>query len=100
MAQILCLLYKRDKDDLDMMAPNTIKLEELGKNEGLGTYEKLWEAFTLSQSINIPHYFWVGLFLETISRRQEKTVELFGTLYGDVFSDWMWVEESIHSTNP
>ena len=50
-------------------------------------------------SVNVPHAFRVGLFLEAIIRRQGKAVELLGNLCGDVLTDWMLVEDSIHSTN-
>ena len=41
----------------------------------------------------------MGLFLEAIIRRQEKAVELLGTLCGDVLEYHKWVDESIQSTN-
>ena len=82
-----------------MMDLNTINLEDVGKDEVLLTYEKVWEALALAQSIDMPHSFQVRLFLEAISRRQDKVVELFGTLCGDVLADRTWVEESIHSIN-
>ena len=69
------------------------------KDEGFATYEKVWESSDLYHSINTPHYFWVGLFLEAIIRRQEKAVELLGMLCEDVSEDRMLVEESIHPTN-
>ena len=61
---------KMENVDLDMMALDSINLEEVGKDEGLIIYEKVWEASAFTNSIDIPHYFWVGLFLEAISRRQ------------------------------
>ena len=97
--QTPCRLDKREKFDLDMMALDTINLVEVGKDEGLATYEKVWEASALDHSIYIPHYFHASLFLEAISRRQKKEVELLGTLCGEISADWTWVEESKHSTN-
>ena len=61
---------KREKIDLEMTTHDTINLEEVGKDEGLIIYEKVWEASAFTNSIDIPHYFWVGLFLEAISKRQ------------------------------
>ena len=71
----------------------------MGKDEGLAIYEKVWDSSALAHSINMPHSFRVGLFLEAISRSQEKAVELLGMLCEDVSEDQKWVEESIHSTN-
>ena len=62
------------------MAVYTINLEEVGKDEVLDTYEKVWEASALAHSIDMPYSFWVGSFLEAIIRSQEKVVELLGTL--------------------
>ena len=72
------------------MVLETINLEEVGKDEGLVTNEKVWEASDLDHSINMPHSFWLVLSLE---------MELLGTLCGYVSADQMWVEDSIHSTN-
>ena len=58
-----------EKVYLYIMALDTINLEELGKDEGLVTYEKVWEASDLAHSINMPNSFQVGLFLEAIIRR-------------------------------
>ena len=90
---------KREKVDFYMMALDTINLEEVGNDEGLYTYEKVWESSDLAHSINMPHFFWVGLLLEAVSRKQEKAVEILRTLCGDVLVDQIWVEESIHSRN-
>ena len=46
-----------------MMALDIINLEEVGKDEGLATYEKLWEACALNHSIYIPHSCGLELFL-------------------------------------
>ena len=99
MAQTPRRLDKREKVDLDMIELGTINLEEEGKVEDLATYEKMWEASALAHLINTPQPFWVGLFLEVISRSQDKAVELLGTLRGDVSADWTWVDNSIHTTN-
>ena len=88
MAQTPRCLDKREKVDLDMIALDTINLEKEGKVEDLATYEKMWEASALAHFINIPHLFWVGLFLEVISRSQDKAVELLGKLHGEVSADW------------
>ena len=85
---------------MDIMNMETINLKEMGKDEGLATYEKVWEASDLAQSINIPHYFWVGLFLEAIIRTQEKAVDLLGILCGEVLVNWKWAEESINFYKP
>ena len=82
-----------------MMALDTINLEEVGKDEDLSIYEKVWEDFALDHSINTPHSFRMWLLLKAIIRRQEKAVELLGTLCGDILVDQTWVEESIQSTN-
>ena len=47
----------------------------------------------------MPQSFWVGLFPEAISTRQDKAVYLLGILCGDVLSYRAWVDDSIHSTN-
>ena len=83
---------KREKVDLGMMALYTINLEEVGKDKGLATYGKVWEAYYLAHSVNIPHSFWVVLFLDAISSRQEKAVDLLGTLCGDFLADQTWGE--------
>ena len=87
MAQTPLQPDKRENVDLDMMALYTINLEEVSKDEGLATYEKVWEASALAHSIDTPHSFWVGLLLAAISKRQEKAVELLGTLCGEVLAD-------------
>ena len=53
----------------------------------------------MSHYINMPHAFWVGLFLKVTIRRKEKAVEILGTLCRDVLADRVWVYESILSTN-
>ena len=98
-AQTLLLPDIMNKVDFYMIALEPINLEEMGKDEGLATYEKVWEAAALDHSIYIPHYFHASLFLEAISRRQKKEVELLGTLWGEISADWTWVEEIKHSTN-
>jgi len=70
MAQIPCRPDKREKVDLDMMTLDTINLEEVGKDEGLATHEKVLEASAMAYSTDTLHSFWMGLFLEAISRRQ------------------------------
>ena len=82
-----CRLDKREKVDLVMMELDTINLEEEGKVEDLANYENMWEASALAHFINIPHPSWVGLFLEFISRSQDKAVELLGKLHGEVSAD-------------
>ena len=89
-------LDKREKFDLEMIALDTIKLEEIGKEEGLVTYEKVWAASDLDHYIDMPHYFQVGLFNEAIIRRQEKAMEILVTVCGDVSTDRTWMEESIN----
>ena len=84
---------------MDMVSLETINLEDVGKYGGLSTYEKLWEDSALAHSIDTPHSFWVGLFLDAIIRRQEKAAELLGTMCGEFSVYQMWAEESIHSTN-
>ena len=71
---------KREKVDLEMMALGTIKLEEVGKDKDLVTYERVWEDLALDHSIDMTHSFWVGLLLEAIITRQDKVVELLGTM--------------------
>ena len=90
---------KREKVDLDMMALESINMEEVGNDEGLEIYENVWEASALAHSIDTIHSFWAGLLLEAIIRRQEKLVEILGILCWEFFSDRTWVEDSIHSTN-
>ena len=57
-----------------MMVLDTINLEEVGKDEGLGIYENVWGDSALDQSFDMPHSFWARLFLDAISKRQEKAV--------------------------
>ena len=59
----------------------------------------MWEASALYQYIDMPQAFRVGLFLKAISRRQEKEVNLLGTLCRGASEDRVWVDESILSTN-
>ena len=48
---------KRENVDLDIMMLDTINLEEVGKDEGLYTYEKVSEDCVLAHSANITHSF-------------------------------------------
>ena len=94
MAQTLHHPVKVEHIDLDMMGLNTINLEEMGMDEGLVIYEKVWEASASAHSIGMPQYFRVGLFLDTTIRKQEKAVELLGMLCGDLWRigrGWMRV---------
>ena len=59
----------------------------------------MWEDSALDHLIDILHSFQVGLFPKAISRSQEKSVELLGTLCRNVLDDRTWVEESINSIN-
>ena len=43
------------------MALVTINLEEFGNAEGLDTYGKVWEAYDLAHSINMPPLLLVGV---------------------------------------
>ena len=52
-----------------MMELDTINLEEVGVDEGLTTYEKMWEASASDHSIDMTQAFRVRLFLMVISRR-------------------------------
>ena len=81
------------------MALDTINLYKVGMDEVLIIYKKVWEASASSNSISMPQSFWVGLFPEAISTRQDKAVYLLGILCGDVLSYRAWVDDSIHSTN-
>ena len=53
----------------------------------------------MDHSIDITQAFWVGLFPKSISRSQEKAVELLGTLCRDVLVYCAWVDEIILSTS-
>ena len=90
---------KGKQTDLDMMDLDNINLEEVGMDESLNIYEKMWEASALNHSVDMPEAFRVGLFLKAISRRQKKAVELLGTLCRAVSVGWAWVVDSILSTN-
>ena len=68
-------------------------------DEGLTIYENIRKASTSVHSIDMPQDFWVGLLLKSIIRRQEKVVDLLGTLYRDVLVDWEWLDESTLSAN-
>ena len=68
-------------------------------DEGFTIYEKMWEASDSDHPIDMPQAFQVGLFPKTISRRQEKAVELLEDLCRDVPADRAWVDESILFTN-
>ena len=81
-------MEKIEKVELDVMALDTINLDEVGKDKLLETYEKLWGASDLAHSIDRPNSYQLGLFLEAISRRQEKAMEILGTLFGEVSAYW------------
>ena len=82
-----------------MMELHTINLEEVGMDECLTIYKNMWEASASDHSIDTLQAFQVGLFLNDISSRQEKTAELLGNLCRDVLSDLAWVYERILYTN-
>ena len=90
---------KGKQTDLDMMEIHTIKLVEVGMDESLTIYENMREASASDQSINTPQAFRVGLFLKAVSRRQDKAVDLLGTLCRYFLVDRAWVDKSILSTN-
>ena len=90
---------KGKQTNLDMMELDTINLEEVGMDEGLTIYEKMWKTSALYHSIDMPQAFRVRLFLKAVRRRQKKMVELLGTLCRGASADQVWVDESILSTN-
>ena len=90
---------KYKQTNLYIIELDTINLEEFEMDEGLTIYEKMWGASALDHSIDMNQAFWVGWLLKAISRRQEKAVDLWGTLCRDVSSDQVWVDESILYTN-
>ena len=51
----------------------------------------------MAHYIDMPQDFWVGLFLDSIIRSQDKAVELLGTMCRDVPVDQAWVDEIILS---
>ena len=69
MAQTPFNPVKVKQNDLEMMELDTINLEEVGVDEGLTTYEKMWEASTSDHSIDMTQAFQVRLFLMVIIRR-------------------------------
>ena len=65
-------------------APNS---EEVGKEYGLELYNKVWGDLASQISIAMPHKSRLGAFLEYISLRQDRAVELLQKLCADVAAD-------------
>ena len=72
---------------------------EVGKEDGLEVYEKVWGDSAFQISINLSHTLRVGDFLESLSVRQERDVELLQKLWDDLAADRTWDNESLHTTN-
>ena len=89
---------KGKQTDLNMMELDIISLEEVSMHEGLTIYENMWEASALDHPIDTSQEFRVRLFLNDISRRQEKTVKLLETLCRYVLAHQALVNEIIIST--
>ena len=50
---------------------------EVGKEYGLKVYEKVWGYLASQISITMPQAFRLGSFIESLSLRQDRSVELF-----------------------
>ena len=77
-------------------APNP---EEVGKEDGLEVYEKVWGAVASHISIAMTHTFILGDLQESLSLRQDKYVERLQKLCADVALDRTWAEKGLHTTN-
>ena len=80
--------FKGKQTDLDTTDLDNINLEEVEMDEVLTIYENMWEYSASDHLINTPQDFRVGLLLKGTIRRQEKAVDLLGTLCRDVLADW------------
>ena len=73
--------------------------EEVGKENGIEVYDKVWGDLASQISIAMTHTFRVGYFLESIRLRQDRAVELLQKLYADVAADRTWSDEGLRTTN-
>ena len=60
--------------------------EEVGKEDGLEVYKKVWGAVASQLSITMPYTFRLGAFLEYLSLKQDISVERLQKLCSDVAS--------------
>ena len=77
-------------------APNH---EEVGKEDRLYVYEKVWGASAYQISIAMPQRFRVENFLESLNLRHDRAVELLKNMCADVSADRICVNEGLLKTN-
>ena len=77
-------------------APNP---EEVVKEDALEMYEKVWGISSSQLSISVPQTFRVGYFLESLSLRQYRAIELLKNLCSDVAADRNWADKGLRTTN-
>ena len=77
-------------------APNP---EEVGNEDGVEVHDKVWGASASHLYISIPQTFRVGFLLESLSLRQDISVELLQNLCANVAAERTWAEKGLHKTN-
>ena len=87
---------ERDIDALAIDAPNP---EEVGKEDVIEMYEKLWEASVSQLSISVSPTFRLEDFLYSLSLIQGIAVEFSKKLCADVAKDRTWSEIGVLTTN-
>ena len=80
------------------MALDAPKLEYVVNENGLEVYQKVWEAWASQISIAMPQTFRVGYFLEYLSLRQDRAVELLQNLCTNVAVYSTWADEGLCTT--
>ena len=77
-------------------APNP---EEVGKEDVIEMYEKLWEASVSQLSISVSPTFRLEDFLYSLSLIQGIAVEFSKKLCADVAADSTWADKGLLTTN-
>ena len=71
-------------------APNP---EEVGKEDGLELYDKLWGASASHISISMPQTFRMGYFLESLIFKQDRDMEILKNMCANVAADINWADK-------
>ena len=80
------------------MVLDDIKPEEVGKEDGIEVYNKVWGALESHLYIATPQTFKLESFLESLILRQDRAVELLQNLCTNVAVYSTWADEGLCTT--
>ena len=81
------------------MVLDDINPEEVGKEDGIEVYNKVWGALESHLYIATPQTFKLESFLESLILRQDRAVELLQKICNYVAADRNWADKGLCTMN-